>query len=194
MSTDTRTLSNRALQQRLDGGGYDWSKEMARPEVDWLRWAIVRDAAKILSVLRLPAFQKLREETRRLGSMPQVEFDPVERHFLKLAMVLATQYLVRLPEYGPLWNGIQARRGEMRVEADALEQAGQKAAADRLRAQMPASLRRADVEQRRKRKEEETATPVMPGIAPQPGPSAAPQGAPVSSPAQRDPHSGGLRL
>jgi hypothetical protein len=190
MSTDTRTLSSRALQQRLDDSGYDWTEEMARPEVDWLRWAIVRDAAKILSVLRLPAFQKLREETRSRGAMPQVEFDPVERHFLKLAMVLATQYLVRLPEYGPLWNGIQARRGELRAEADALDRAGQKAAADRLRAQMPAALRRADVAQRRKRKEEETATPVTPPSSP----SAAPNAGPVAYPPQRDSQSTGLRL
>jgi hypothetical protein len=180
MQIDTDTLGNRALQQRLDDTGYDWSAEMDRPEIDWLRWAIVRDAARLLRVLPMPAFAELHQHSRSPGIRPVIEMDPVEQHFLKLAMVVATQRLVRLPEYGPLWNSVQAQRSELRSQADALEKAGQKDAADRLRRQMPASLRRADVVERRKEKESTPAPAPMPQT-------------PVPPPTVPEVHGGGFR-
>lgn len=160
MQTDTQAFCQRALQLRLDDAGYDWSAEMEQPDVHWLRWAIVRDAATLLEGLRLPIFRDLHAQTRRPGSMPVVLFDAVERHFLKLALVVATQRLVRLPEFGPQWNGRQARRMEIRSQIATLERAGQKDAADTLRKQLPVALRRAEIEERRIRKEDHSPRPV----------------------------------
>jgi hypothetical protein len=145
MQSILEALSQRALEQRLEADGGDWSRQMQEPPVQWLRWAMLRDASTLLSNLRIPAFvsfaQRMRAQT---GKIPDVHLDAAQFYFLKLAIVVASHRLIRLPEYGPLWNGLQAQRLEMRRVIEALEKSGRSEEAQAWKQRMPAALRRED--------------------------------------------------
>ncbi len=183
MSNLLEALAQRALDQRLEPDGGDWSQQMSAPPAQWLRWAMLRDAATLLSTLRIPAFVTFAQRMRaQPGVITDIHFDASQFYFLKLAMVVASHRLVRMPEYGPVWNGIQAQRLEIRQVADALERAGRGEDAQAWRRRMPPVLRREDA--RKGRREREEATAVLPGPA---HPNATP---PVPVPEQR---TGGIR-
>lgn len=155
-------LAQRAIQQRLEEDGGDWSAQMASEPAHWLRWAIMRDAATILSALRIPRFEAFQQQMRaRTGAIPDVSFTPAEFYFVKLATVLASHHLLRMPEYGVNWNSVQAQRMEIRQRVEALDQSGRHDQAHALRAQMPKALRREDALKERKALEDVSAPSVM---------------------------------
>lgn len=153
-----------AVRQRLQDAPYDWQDEQESTEAKWLTWAVARDAANLLGRLRLPNFVAFRDQMR--ASSPESDLsvpdfaDDTERFFLKAALVLAARQLLRMPEYGPAWNAVQAQRLEVRAQAEWLEKHGQADAARKLLLEkMPKALRRSAIEARRKSREEEVTTP-----------------------------------
>lgn len=189
MEPTVQEWSQRALRQRLQDAPYDWKDEQDSPESQWLSWAIVRDAAKLLSKLRVPnylAFQKQMRGTAPGSTLQQPDFDAAETFFLKVAMVIATQRLVRMPEYGPIWNSLQAQRLEIRQQVEWLEQHGQKDAARQMLEKMPKAVTRAAIAQRRKLRDDEAEKVAAPTPEVTPATTQAP-------PAQQRESGGGMR-
>lgn len=150
-------LAQRAINQRLEEDGGDWSAQNHSEPARWMKWAIMRDAATILSTLQIPAFKEFQHQLRASnGEIPEVTFTPAEFYFLKLATVLASHHLLRLPEFGVNWNSVQAQRMEIRQRVEVLEKSGKPEEAAKLKAQMPRALRRADARNERKEKEKAT--------------------------------------
>lgn len=189
MGWDLQQLARNALQQRLDDSEGHPSTPMASEPVQWLLWAMLRDTANMLSVLQIPAFVALRDRLRAApgerAPIPDMTFTPPEQYFLKLAMVVASHHLVRLPEYGAVWNSVQAQRMEIRQLVERLEAQGHHDRADQLRKKMPPALRRADMVDERKQREAEESVRQHPGL---------PSAGQTPPPPVTIPSSGGVRL
>lgn len=109
-------LAQAALRKRFPQEDVD--AEGVAEAAAYLRWAIIRDAARLLRPFHLPVMRRIARETNEMAphlGIPDIDLGPGEFLLMRLAVTVSTLYLARLPDAGLEWNAYPAQRHKFRM-------------------------------------------------------------------------------